>query len=218
MPSPTIGEKLTPNYLELFTSKKIRRNIERKRDAMAAIGAAYSSQAQKAFRDERLGDEKWPERFPGRSDKDFINDAGALNELNRGKPVTKRKMDRRPVLRDSGTLAASIDFQPVGENKVRVYATPPADEYAGVHQWGLDDSQPITLLARDTLKEQLRELSGEKSRGGQFGAALRTLGYFFSQDELFISVAERPFLGGTIETLEETARILEEHATKDNTG
>lgn len=188
--------------------ERIEEMLAEPRDLLNLIGARLQSDSQKAFRDQRLGDFLWPERYPSQEEP-FVNIAAVVNEGNRGfsKPTSK-VFDRRPALKFSGDLSQSVAFAIVGQDTVEVGTT---KEYGSVHQWGGTSSQPV----KPSAKKMIAQFLGEEPDGKGGWRKKKRLGsrqqeqrekYWFklfpllSSDVLETKVNQRPFVGITDDT------------------
>ncbi len=106
--------------------KRIQRKLDSPKEALTQIGALLVAESQFAFKEQKFNGKVWPERAP-------VNVYGILADLAAGKSPPKRRFETRPVLRDTGRLAASISFRLVGSTIVEVGTNLP---YAQVHQAG----------------------------------------------------------------------------------
>lgn len=93
---------------------RLREALKDPSDLTKQLGAVGVGSAQRAFKDQALGDLKWPARYEG-MEPPFINIAGALQDFNAGrkKPKPKRFVDR-PALIDEGMrggMLGSLTFQ-----------------------------------------------------------------------------------------------------------
>ena len=111
-----------------------RARLENPEPALRAVGALMVAASQLAFRQQRLGDIKWPERYPNQQEP-FINIAGMLADLGQGSAIKERRFQRRPALIDRGQLRDSITFAATSKS-VRVgsskdYAAAISDSASG---------------------------------------------------------------------------------------
>jgi len=182
----------------------MRSRIENPRGAFTKIGAMMVAQGQRAFTERRLGEFRWPERYPGEPEP-FINKAAALRDLNRGTPVKKRRLNRQPVLRDTGQLLRSLNWRITGRRSVEAgVGSGPAKQYAGKHQRGDIDSQKVKPIARTTLEDQIKGARGEMK------SALGKMRSVVAEDELTTRINQRPFIGLTPQTRKDIKDIVKD--------
>ena len=174
------------------------------------VARTLEAVSQKAFQDQKLGDDAWPERYPSMEDP-FVNVAALVNWANEGGSITSRFFDRRPALVGTGDLKQSISGR-VSKGLVEVGS---ALGYASVHQFGGVSTQRVTGAAKATIAKFI----GEESDGkGGWRKSKRKLTptqkaqrdkYWFrlfpvlGQDEITTQVNRRPFLGITKEAEED---------------
>lgn len=167
---------------------RFRRRLEDPRPALRRIGALMLAESQRSFRDQSYGGERWPARYEGQEEP-FINVAGALSDVVRGRTIRDRRFDRRPALIDTGTLRGSLTFALRGDKAVSVGSTVP---YASKHLFGLASSQAVTNVARRTLVKEYRRF---KRGGGERFEAFKKLGFLHTVRTLETNIQQRPFIG-----------------------
>lgn len=171
------------------------RNLRRPVAALKQIGVIMVAESVEAFDRQGLGDEKWEPRAP-------INVYGILADFAAGKKAPPaRRFQRTPVLRDTGRLASSIDYQVLNNMTVEVGSSL---DYASVHQYGGDiESVPITAAVRIALWAWLR------GAGREYKAELGwLLNKKFIDQTLKGEVPARPFVGITKQTIEDVAVVV----------
>lgn len=161
------------------------------------VAAILEAQSQRAFLEQRLGDQVWPERYPSQEDP-FVNIAALVNWTNTGGRVLTRFFDRRPALMGSGDLMQSISSR-VKDGVVEIGSALP---YASTHQWGGFSTQPVTDTAKKTIR---RFIKSERGKPYWFKLAPLT----GKMDKLETEVNPRPFLGITPENEREMAEGIE---------
>lgn len=180
--------------------KRLRRRLKDPRPLLKAIGALMESQAQAAFRNQKLGTFRWPERYPNQEDP-FVNVAGVVQDFtaapSRQQPLSRR-FQRRPALMDTGALAGSISSRIRTGNVVETGSTLP---YAADHQWGLTSSQAVPEAARKGIRRWL-----DSDRGKPYKLKLWHL---TTSEELTTQVNQRPFLGITSRLEQDIAATVE---------
>lgn len=95
------------------------------------VARTMESVSQRAFRDQALGDIKWPERYPNQDDP-FVNVAALVNWTNEGGSILSRFFDRRPAIVGTGDLRNSMSATVSGSTVEHGSKLP----YAGIHQYG----------------------------------------------------------------------------------
>lgn len=209
---------MPPTKIRL-TRDEFRALLSRFRDptpALKGIGAYLVSQSQRAFALKRLGSERWPTRYPNQPEP-FINVAGALADLRTSGKIKARRFDREPVLRDIGALLNGINFRVNSARTVEVGVFGPARNYASIHQYGRESTQPVTQGAKEALARELRGARGpSRSEAARVKkadrlAAISKLGFLFSVTSLTTKANVRPFIGITPEVRRELPRIVRDY-------
>jgi len=168
--------------------ERIRRAIANPERALKQVGVIMVAESQRAFRDQGFGSAQWaPRGVP--------NVFGILADFAAGKSEPpRRRFEPRPALQDTGRLAASIAFEVVGRDSVRVGSNL---DYAEVmHRGGKIQSVMIDGRVRSELWRWLRR---------QPRAIKRQLGWLLNQrfkgKKLEHEVPARPFVGVTDRTI-----------------
>ena len=175
--------------------ERIESKLDNPQAALKQIGALMVSESQQAFKAQKFGKDSWEARAP-------INVYGIIADFAEGKKKPPdRRFERRPALRDTGRLAASIAFQVISDDTVEVGTNL---EYASVHQGGgRIESKKITPSVRRAiwawLKKQGRELKSE------LGFLLNKK---FENKTLVGEVQARPFIGVTQQTIEDVKETI----------
>jgi len=199
MPREDVGVKRLPTGA-LIT---LRRKLERPETLMKQIGAFLLADAQKAFKEERLGNIRWPARYPSQRDPK-VNIAGIVSDFIQGRVrPPKRRFQDRPALRDTSNLLRSLSNRGkairTGSLFVEVGTT---IQYAPQHQWGGESKQAVNQNVKKLLAGFLKKKANKKYR--------ERLGFLFQRDELRTKINQRPFLGITTETEYKIIRFLVE--------
>ena len=184
---------------------RIKRGLGQPAKILKQIGWLLAAQAQRAFKDEQFGGYKWPARYPNQT-APKINVAGTLRDLKEGGRPKARRFEDRPVLRDTGILFKSINpNQSVkvneGQAAVTVGVFGPAQQYAGVHQFGGESEIGIDHSTKVRLLGFLTTPKGKPFR--------KKLTFLFDLDVLRTKVNQRPFLGLTNDSIRDIKRIVE---------
>lgn len=166
--------------------RRIGKRLEDPQTALKVIGALMVSESQGAFRAQSFGGKEWKDRAP-------INVFGLLADFRVGRQAPlPRRFERRPALRDTGRLAASIAAVVEG-NSVVVGTNLP---YGSVHNFGGPvESVEITKDIRSRLWAWLRQQTRELKR---------SLGWLLNRKlvgtKLKGTVPQRQFVGVTPQT------------------
>lgn len=175
--------------------QRIKRSLQDPTPALKQIGAMMAAESQQAFRDQSFGGVAWNPRGQ-------VNIFGILADFAAGrKNPPSRRFERRPALRDTGRLAASIAWQVIGGDTVEVGSNL---EYAGVHQHGGEvESEKITAKIQDSLWAWLKKQGKERKR---------QLGWLINKkwrgQKLKMEVPARPFVGLTDQTRKDVLRTI----------
>lgn len=157
------------------------------------IGAIMLATAQRAFREQGLGNVKWPERYPGQTPK--LNVAGAVADLATGSRIKQRRYEARPAGRDTGEMMNRLTFRVQG-NVLQVGSDTP---YAAKFHGGGTSSQPVTGAVKSNLAALLRRIRKRNRKAGRGGKSIeeQRLGFLFRVTKLDTSSPARPFVGVT---------------------
>lgn len=201
--------------VSIRTVSAIRKRLENPEPLMKQVGILIVADAQKAFREQRLGTFAWKHRYPNQT-RDYINIAGAIADLKTSTSVKKRRFDRRPAVRDTSTLLRSITNRGTAIRTTRlaveVGTTVP---YAAQHQWGGVSYSPITDAVRKNYAKLTKRLRGRvkrgksKDAGSQLAALKRLGGIIFAKKRLVTRITQRPFIGLTDETQSKIVQLFE---------
>lgn len=214
---------------------KLQGKLENPRNLLSKIGAELVATSQKAFKEERMGAQRWDARYPKQSPPK-INVAGVVQDLSSGSAVKTRRFLDRPVLQDTGQLKASVHSTITGPYEVEAFSV---KEYGGLHQYGGVSKQKITDTVKKNLAKFLKTQAGKARRlgrhvliatgipkgralkemseklGSERGKELRKkLGFLFSITELRTKIFPRPFLGIPPETEGHIKELVQEELGK----
>ena len=205
-----VAVNVTSGFLSAVA--KLRAELTRPSSLMTQLGARGADSAVTAFRDQRLGDWVWPERYPG-MEPPFINIAGAISDFNAGRTAPKRvRFQNRPALIDLGQrggLWGSISNRVSGPLRTEWGTSKP---YASLHQEGGTSRQPITSGAAQRIRDWLFT-SKMVPRKGREGYVKRLAPLLF-MSEFVQNVIQRPFLGITDQLEEDMIQIVEDYYAK----
>jgi phage gpG-like protein len=178
---------------------KIRRwktNLENPEPALKGIGAMMVSESQRAFTEQKFGEDEWrPRAVP--------NIAGIISDFHAGKrEPPKRRFEDRPALVDTGALKgpAGIVFKVMG-NVVVVGSNRPG--VGTLHKGGKVESLPITASVQELLGKWL---AGKGSKWAD------KLGFLLNEKwtgkTRKMKVPKRPIVGLTEQTIEDIREII----------
>jgi hypothetical protein len=184
----------------------IKQVIDNPEPILKQIGIVLLAQAQKAFRDQRLGDIIWPARYGGRPP--HANIAGIIADFRAGKakPPARRFQDRPAGIDTGQTLRSLTAARAITtmQNTVQVQTNTIGGRSM---QEGSESVQLITKQVKKMLAEWMRHsrrrVKREKGRSQPIRAedySALNLGWLFSKKSLKTKIAARPFLGITPET------------------
>lgn len=176
--------------------KRLEAALDNPKPLLEAWGKMGTALSQRAFVDQKLGDDSWPERYPGQSGPK-LNVAGALQDFNSGraKPKPNRFQDR-PALVDEGFrggLWGSITYDVKGDS----VEWGSNKEYASKMQYGGRSVIRLSESAVDRAKKWLFTPGG-KTRKNRDGYAEKLWHALMTRIHSQ-SVIPRPFVGITDE-------------------
>lgn len=201
---PQTIEILSPEGL-----RKLRARLRNPAPAARMIGLLLVSESVKAFTDQRLGDVRWPERYPNQPEP-FVNVAAVLEKANRGRKPRPGDFSRRPALLSTGTLQKSVASQLRGPGTVEVGSQVP---YAAIHQFGGTSVQSVTATAKLTLRSWLYTPKGRlRKEAAPYAEKLSPL---LSKDRHETSIFPRPFVGVTEEAGAKITDIVEHFVAEE---
>lgn len=145
------------------------------RAALEAAGAVMVAQAQRAFREQKKGRFRWPER-------QTPNLAGILADLARGATPPARRFTGRPANVDTGKLRNSITYRVTGD-AVEVGATV---SYASKVQQG----GASTFRIDDRVRQGLVRLALQRPEA----FPIEFVDQLTERDSITITSRARPFL------------------------
>lgn len=178
------------------TIARILERLENPTSILKQIGALGVSASQLAFRQQRLGNIPWPERYPNQKGKK-INLAGALMDWNAGGKVKARRFKDRPALSDTRDGFRSIKDRIVSQDTVEWGSNL---EYMARQHAGKASSQKVTEGAKERIARFVKT-----KRGKPFEGILKAL---LKKDSLRTQPNKRPIVGITDElSAEITAEV-----------
>jgi len=140
---------------------KLRADLADMGPALRFIGSVTVAQAHQAFRDQKLGDVKWPVRYP-KQRSPFINIAPVVFKAGKGQIPGPDDFLQSPALEGThGDLYRYTGWKLVGKDAVEI-GHPEA--WSGRFQWGGIGRIPITDTTRATLGKWLKTKSGKPSQ------------------------------------------------------
>lgn len=174
---------------------RMRGNLDHPEAALRQIGALMVAESQQAFREQKHAGKAWDPRGK-------VNVFGIIADFYEGRQPPARRFERRPVLKDTGRLSASIAFQVLSGGQVVEVGT--VLPYAAVHQHGgAVESRPINETVRSVLNEFLKG-NGKKWRK-QLGWLLNKK---FAGKTIKGKVPARPFVGITKQTIDDVQEVV----------
>lgn len=161
--------------------RALRETIENPRGILTSIGALLVARSQKAFREQKMGDDRWAPRMNP-------NVPGIIADFTRGGTPPARRFTSQPVLQDTGRLRGSMAWQVVSRKAVEAGSNLPYAE--ALHTGGESESLPITETVQRRLWKWLRPKPRELKR---------QLGWMLNESvrdtTLTIRHPERPIVG-----------------------
>lgn len=214
--------------LDKKTLFRIQTLLQRPERVLKQIGAVVLADAQKAFRDQALGEIRWAARYP-RQSSPHVNIAGIVADFTAGrKNPPPRRFDNRPAGIDTGLTLRSLSPSKSISTSGYVVTIKSSSPNAAKINSGGTSRQTITKVVKDLLNTWMKKerkaynrkvkkglkdksiLSGTatvKKAGLRFGA-VQKLGFLFSKKVLVTNVGKRPFLGITDEGKKKILQIL----------
>lgn len=177
---------------------KLRREIDSTGPLMKKIGARMLAESQDAFKEQRLGEFRWPEKYPSQEEP-FINVAGALQDFNDGRTSPRPVQFRRtPALILSGDMLRSLSYQVLSPTEVEEGTNrkgPAGEPYPSTQQQGGKSVVRMNDIGVENAKKWLFTSKGKPRKGRieyaqKMAHALRTKIYA-------VRVISRPFVGFT---------------------
>lgn len=183
--------------------RRLRVRLRNPAPAARMIGLLLVSESARAFTEQRLGAERWPERYPNQAEP-FVNVAAVLEKANRGVKPRPGDFSRRPALLSTRTLQRSVASELRGPNTVEVGSASP---YAAVHQYGGTSKQEVSATAKLTLRSWLYTPGGRlRKEAAPYAEKLSPL---LSKASHETEVFARPFVGVTDEAGPKITDIVE---------
>lgn len=204
---------------------RLRADLADLTPVLAFAGAQTVAQAHEAFRSQKLGDVKWPVRYPKQSGP-FLNIAPVVFKAGKGQAPTADDFRQSPALEGTaGDLYKRTAWRVVGKDTVEA-GHPEA--WSGRFQWGGIGRIPITDTTRKTLGKWLSTKSGkpsksvvtftkpgtgEKTRYARKSDYAAKLAFVFDENrkELVQSAYPRPWLGMTDQLYDEIEEAVARH-------
>lgn len=175
---------------------------------LKGVGGFLLASAQKAFKDQALGEKRWPERYP-RQKEPFANIAGIVADFLEGrKQPPERRFQRRPAGIDTGELLRSLTPGRSMKTETKAVVVGSNVKHAAKVHFGGESKQTLTKDFKDALGEYLkksrRRTKTAKKKSQPMtarDAASSKLGFLMNKKrtELLTKSAARPYLGVTKE-------------------
>jgi phage gpG-like protein len=181
--------------------------LENPRALLEDIGRLMVTKTERAFREQRRGEEDWPPRM-------VPNVPGIVADLAAGRNPPSRRFDERPAGVDTRNLARSISFEVTDGLTVEFGTTVP---YAGAVQEGGERRIEVTDTVRANLTKYLRRqrgvakrpAKGERGERNKRDAEIsKGLGFLFSVDQITVDAQPRPFVMVTDEDVIEISELV----------
>ena len=180
---------------------RLQKQLENPEKLLRPIGMLLLADSQKAFKEQRLGDIIWPERYPAQSPPK-VNVAGIVDDFNKGrKNPPRRRFEGRPALKDTGALRRSLTAAKAVKVQGFVIQVGSSLEYAKRAHDGGVSKQPVGEKTKDLLEAFLKKKKNFQYHG--------QLGFLFGVDELRTKVRPRPFTGITDQAKKRIIRFLQ---------
>lgn len=198
----------------MANQKQVEGRLANMDPLLKKLGVLGVEHSQEAFAKEEWDGKRWESRYPNQ-DEPRLNIAGAVSDLLGGGSIKSSRRMRRPVLKDSGDLFRSIDWDVIDGQTVEIGSDLP---YATMHNFGSEKSQkesrlPITAGVIDGLREFLKDFPKFWPKLG-FLAAKRNKASE-TPKELITSVVQRQFVGITKTLINDSVRTIIEHFEKE---
>lgn len=196
---------------------KLRTTLRWPDRTLRQMGALVLAEAQKAFREQRLGEHLWPARYEGRG-QPHVNVAGVVVDFlsGRAKPKPIRFVDR-PAGVDTGQTMRGLTprVMVIEGNQIRFrLPTPQAKKMQSENKGDRTSTLQVNRTVKDALTVWLRQRrrSAKRAKGRsqpltREDAAAKRLGFLFRRSELTVTAARRPFFGITPVTARRLQRI-----------
>jgi len=158
--------------------ERLREEARNPRALLESISLMLIGRAQRAFVDQKRGDQSWrPRSVPNR--------IGVLMDLKEGRTPPSRRWDPTPAGVDTGRLRNSI----AGTISGNVVTVGSSLDYASKVQRGDTTTVQLDRDLRSRLAAWLRSLSGDEKK-----RARASFGFLFHTGSLTVTTPARPFL------------------------
>lgn len=138
--------KLSPEQLMLlraFINKQPRKFLEQ-------TGKILAEEAQDAFRNQQFDNVRWLPQYPSQA-SNFVNIAGAVEDLSHGPDIQNKRFNRQPVGIDTGRLFHSLSPNRAVSVKGNSVVISTNVDYAEKFAEGGSSTQVITTDIRNNL-------------------------------------------------------------------
>lgn len=198
---------------------KIQRDLDDTGPLMKKLGVRMLAESQEAFKEQRLGDFRWPEKYPSQEEP-FINVAGALEDFNDGRTAPQpRQFRRRPALVGSGDMMNSLSYEVLSPTEVQEGTNKKGkngESYPAKQQSGGKSVVRLTDDAVQKAKGWLFTKFGKVKKGKleyaqKMAHALRTKIYV-------VRIIARPFVGFTENLIRDIIQISRDWMTARGGG
>lgn len=174
-----VGTVITLEGLDKKALLKIYRVLQQPQRVLKQIGAVVLADAQRAFKDQGLGELKWPARYP-KQQPPFVNIAGVVSDFLSGrKKPPARRFDSRPANIDTAQTLRGLTPARAVTTSGYVVTVRSATPQSFRMQNGGTSRQPVTQAVKDSLNEWMKQERRAfkrivKRAGGQGGYVTQT--------------------------------------------
>lgn len=192
------------------TAAQIRALMADPQRVLRIVGGVAVARSARCFIEQQAPDgTPWPARYPNQTG-DFLNIAGAIEDLRSGTRIKARRYQNRPAGRDTGDLAGRVNYEVAG-NSLHVGSDVP---YADRFHYGGQSTQAISAIVRDNLRQMLRRKRRSRRRSGQGGRSVEEmrLGPLFRAQTWTTDSPARPFVGLSRQDMTDLQQLLADAA------
>lgn len=198
---------------------KVQRELDDTGPLMKKLGIRMLAESQEAFKEQRLGDFRWPEKYPTQEEP-FINIAGALEDFNDGRSAPQpRQFRRRPALVSSGDMLNSLSYEVLGPTEVQEGTNKKSktgESYPAKQQAGGKSRIDLTDTGVEKAKAWLFTKYG-KVRKGKLEFAQK-LAHSIRTKIYVVRIYARPFVGFTENLVRDIIQITRDWITARGGG
>lgn len=204
------------------TLAKLRLLVRSPEHTMYQMALLIVADGQRAFREQRLGDIKWPARYASRG-QPHVNTAGVVADFlaGRARPKPIRFVDRPAGIDTAQTLRNLTPGRTISIRGHTIYLWAPTEQAKKMQSRNDNDRTSVQMITKGVkelmaawMKSSRRRVKKAKVRGDKLGnedVAAKRLGFLFRRDKLRTQAAWRPFFGITSQTARKLVRIAAGH-------